>query len=464
MSGTSSSPVTMPRPGRPSGAASAALALLVLAGGTASPAASSPAHAALPEIRTSAHNGVPACATPERLMAFTRDRNGHLDVQFRDIARYYKQHGEHWRVRWDYAYFQMLVETNYLTFRRPDGDRGEVHPRQNNFAGLGATGGVSGDSFANVSTGVLAQIQHLVVYSGERIAHPTAPRTQLKMDDIIALSRVSERPVTFRDLAGRWASDRAYARSIEGTAQAFLTAYCNGRPMAEDSQPRRLRTRAEQRGAEHRGAERYAESERQDDEKPAARNRLPVRRPATTGSLAGQTKEVETGAGESSTGEANVRIPARGLPAAPPPVISMKSPPPSTGAAAAAAPPAKPPEAETKPAQEPQANPIATGAAGQAQASEPRSAQVAAATPAPAPRTTAPCKIFRASYGGPKTVLIQSQKEQVTNYTVLEVIAGKEQEQTKAFMDAHARGGKIIGEFPLQADALKKSFELCPSG
>ncbi len=52
-------------------------------------------------------------------------------------------------------------------------------PKQNNFAGLGTTGGgVPGDSYPDVNTGVLAQIQHLVVYSGERIDEPVGARTQ----------------------------------------------------------------------------------------------------------------------------------------------------------------------------------------------------------------------------------------------------------------------------------------------
>ena len=52
----------------------------------------------------------------------------------------------------------------------------------------------------------------------------------------------------------------------------------------------------------------------------------------------------------------------------------------------------------------------------------------------------------------------------MTHFTVLGVTAGKERDQTKAFIEAHARGGKIVAEFPLEADALKKSFELCPGG
>lgn len=163
-------------------------------------------------------------------MAFLKARNTDLDPRYNDIAAWYKRYGENLQIRWDYAFFQMLLETNYLTFRRGNGQWGDVRPRQNNFAGIGATGGgVPGDSFPDVATGVRAQLEHLVVYSGERVPAPTAPRTRLKQDDILAwtapLSR--KRPVTFQDLAGKWAADRAYGRSIELTAQRFRDTHCN---------------------------------------------------------------------------------------------------------------------------------------------------------------------------------------------------------------------------------------------
>ena len=117
------------------------------------------------------------------LLERTRD----LDPRFRDIAGYYKLHGEALGIRWDYAFYQMLLETNYLSYKTDSGRRGDVDPRQNNFAGIGTTGGgVPGDSFPDVSTGVLAQMQHLIAYSGERVAKPLAPRTREKQDDIIA--------------------------------------------------------------------------------------------------------------------------------------------------------------------------------------------------------------------------------------------------------------------------------------
>lgn len=205
------------------------LALLVAAGFSAAQAAPS-----LPEIRTSGANAVPRCVTPERLMSFLKRRNGSLNPRFRDIATFYKRHGEAWNVRWDYAFFQMAIETNFLTYRAPSGRMGDVDPKQNNFAGIGTTGGgVPGDSFPDVSTGVLGQIQHLVVYSGEEIANPVAPRTQLKQVHILEKSRELHRPVRFSDLARRWAADPKYGSSIAWVADQFAREECKGREEAQ---------------------------------------------------------------------------------------------------------------------------------------------------------------------------------------------------------------------------------------
>jgi hypothetical protein len=198
---------------------------------TLSLVAGASAASAAPPIRTSASNPMPACATPERLMAFLRSHNKQLDPRFRDIAAWYKKHGDAWRVRWDYAFFQMVIETNYLTYKRPGGRSGDVVPKQNNFAGIGTTGGgVPGDKYPDVATGVLAQIQHLVVYSGERLAEPVAPRTRLTQNSILAWTQplAKKRPVTFQDLAGKWAADRRYGKSIDAIAQRFRDNHCRG--------------------------------------------------------------------------------------------------------------------------------------------------------------------------------------------------------------------------------------------
>ncbi|MEW5963855.1 MAG: hypothetical protein AB1749_09875 [Pseudomonadota bacterium] len=221
------------QPPRTASAYAAALALgLALLG---SPL---PARAALPEIRSSASNPVPACVTPERLMAFLAANNARLEARYRDIARWYKRHGEALKVRWDYAFFQMALETNYLAFRRGDGRPGDVKPGQNNFAGIGATGGgAPGDSFPDISTGVLAQMQHLVAYSGERVASPVAPRTALKQDDIVSASQRLARPVRFSDLTNRWAADRAYHRSIEAIADRYRAEHCGASAAAIQAPP-----------------------------------------------------------------------------------------------------------------------------------------------------------------------------------------------------------------------------------
>ena len=181
-----------------------------------------------PEIRSSAANPVPHCVTPDRLMAFMRSQNDQLDGKFQTIATDYKRHGDALRIRWDFAFYQMLLETNYLKFRRGDGSPGDVKPKQNNFAGIGATGnGVPGDSYPDVSTGVLAQMQHLVAYSGEMVADPVAPRTREVQDGVVAQSRRLGRPVKFADLTNRWAADRTYARSIIMVSERFMSGFCN---------------------------------------------------------------------------------------------------------------------------------------------------------------------------------------------------------------------------------------------
>ena len=167
----------------------ASLALTLFAGGAA---------AALPEIRTSTQNKVPACVTPQRLMSFLKSRNPGVEARFADIANIYKRHGERWHVRWDYAFYQMAVETNFLSYKQGNGRWGDVNPHQNNFAGLGTTGGgVPGDSYPDVNTGVLAQIQHLVAYSGEHITDPVGRAHQAEAGRHHRIDGAPERP---RDL------------------------------------------------------------------------------------------------------------------------------------------------------------------------------------------------------------------------------------------------------------------------
>ena len=178
----------------------------------------------LPEIRVHDANRVPACATPDRLMRFLGERNPKLSSRYSEIASVYRQHGEALGIRWDFAFFQMMLETANLRYG------GDDRPKQNNFAGIGTTGGgVRGNSFPDVSTGVLAQLQHLVAYSGERVDNAVAPRTRDNQNSIIERSKRLARSVRFSDLQQRWAMDRRYADKIRSIADAFHDNYCRGR-------------------------------------------------------------------------------------------------------------------------------------------------------------------------------------------------------------------------------------------
>lgn len=194
----------------------------------------------LPAIRLAADNRVPACATPERLTAFLMSRNDRLDAKYRTIAHEYKKHGEAHGVRWDMAFHQMVLETNALKFRRGDGTPGDVKPHQNNFAGIGATGGgVPGEKFLDVATGVKAHIQHLVAYSGEVVVAPVSQRTRDVQDGVIKQSLKLGRTVRYDDLTRRWAADRNYARSMQVLRAKFEEDFCSGRsdPVATAALP-----------------------------------------------------------------------------------------------------------------------------------------------------------------------------------------------------------------------------------
>jgi hypothetical protein len=206
--------------------------------------------ASLPPIIASADNPVPKCVQPDALMDFVQRVNMHrrtpreIAPRFTHIASLYQNIGHCVSrppdkcvgVRWDYAFFQMLIETNYLTFRRPGGGKAGVPASDNNFAGLGATvPGRPGEHFNDVSIGVLAHLQHVLMYSTTPVPHPVAKRTQLVQNDVQAIMRRLHRPVTFADLAREWTGvdQSGYARDMRSLAAKFQRLYCEDQKTAE---------------------------------------------------------------------------------------------------------------------------------------------------------------------------------------------------------------------------------------
>ncbi len=472
---------------------------------------------AAPPIRTGDGNQVPACVTPERLMAFLSERNSHVDPRYREIARWYKYYGEGWHVRWDYAFFQMAIETNFLTYRRGDGSRGDVWESQNNFAGIGATGGgVRGERFPDVKTGVHAQIQHLVAYSGERLAVPIAKRTRENQDDIIAKSNRLGRPVTFGDLARRWATDRAYGKSIDFVAGLYGAHYCTApaRSAEDDAPPEPLPMRREWRypfrppsgpggpkpmdlaGPEPDDAPSNGPSN--SEVLPWLAPKKPVvpanpERPAAVVPKKPALKSANPASKASASAKSHTKAKAVGSLAnkgkkSPSHVASPKA----AGDSWTAATAVQQQATESNPTPDvPTVDSTQTAQAGDQAAAPANSTgsflpwlptfHIAPATPEPArlggplpselgdaaaasaaAPNTSPCKVLTASYGGTKTLLIRATSNGETQYTALTIIDGFEKSMFDAYARNEAVGAEIIGEYPTRDAALADARFNCP--
>ena len=362
----------------------------------------------MPAIKTSASNTLPSCVTPGRMQAFLEQRNPKLDRRFKSIASDYQRLGADLGVRWDFAFFQMLLETGQLSFA--DGARASgVKPAQNNFAGLGATGdNVSGETFPDVATGVRAHLEHLLLYAGDKLASPVADRTR-KVQEWGVLAPWQKgltHPVTFGDLVQQWApKSKTYANRLEQIAEAFTMGAC----AKSDPHPELMPSNAPQPSSGPpavAAAAAAAPSMTYDMTSATAIEKL---------SGAELARRAMTQGGDNRTGLGTGAIALQ-----PRPDASTREP--------------SPPAAPVAPA-------------------------VGAATP-----SAQKCRVWTASYGGRRAVIVKSVIDQVANFTVLDVNEGQEAREAEAFISAYAKGGTVAGEFTTQDKALEKAFELCPEG
>ena len=426
------------------------------------------AAAALPEIRTTARNTVPECVTPGRLSEYLKSRNPDLNPRFDSVSSEYMRQGETFGVRWDFAFYQMILETGALKYR--NGSRaGDVKPAQNNFAGLGATGGGEpGESFKDIATGVRAHLEHLRLYSGEKLDSPVAERTR-KVQEWGVLTKWQARftkPITFSDLASQWApGSGGYARMLDGIAERFQE-FCekpDPRPELAAAVRRELKL-AEARAERPSGqelAKRAIEAGKVEEngrrsalgvqETASAAAKLPptpykmLNAPPEADKFASPDKFVAETPATAALPPAGVA--PMGLDAA----AKMETP--ARSKAAAGSPPATPPATSKAPTDKAQFK--TASAAGAAKP------LVETAPPSSAEQK---CRVWTASYGGQKALIIRSVIEKVVNYTVLDVNEGAEKREADAFISAYAKEGAIAGEYGSQALALDKAFELCPEG
>jgi Mannosyl-glycoprotein endo-beta-N-acetylglucosaminidase len=442
-----------------------ALSALALVSAVSAAALSPPANAAsLPAIKLSDANTVPACATPGRLSAFLEKRNSKLDERFGTIAADYMRIGEELKIRWDTAFFQMLLETGNLTFT------GDVSAKQNNFAGLGATGKHEpGESFPDVATGVKAHLEHLLMYSGEKLDNPVAERTRKVQEWAVLTSwqKTIEGPMTFTQLAKKWApSTRSYSSDIGNVSDAFYDGLCK----ADDPKPEMMALAKPDEAASKAApdkATKVAAAPAASDEgytPPKISGADLARRANEEARTSGSYVRSNLGAGllanlgeaaksADASSDSVVNEPAKEMAKTQPAVtiLNAAKPEPETAEAAAVALPPAIPAVETS-------GKVQLAALGS-------SAKTAVAPPAAVtPPPVSKCKVWTASYGGSRAVIIKASADAQDNYTVLDVNEGTETREADAYISAYAKGGKTVGEFTSTTQALDKAFELCPEG
>lgn len=412
--------------------------------------------AELPQIKVSDANAVPQCATPGRLMAFLDRHNPKLDEKFSGLATEYMRHGEQLGLRWDYAFFQMLVETGYLTYK------GDVKPAQNNFAGLGATGGgARGESFKDVSTGARAHLEHVLMYSGHKIESPVAERTRNIQNWAVLTNwqKTIKGPMTFAQLTKQWApTSRSYPRDIASVAGRFYDNDCT----TADPKPELL---AQARGtAVDNGVTKVAAAET--EAAPAGKGAELAKQSIEEARKSGEVLNSGLGAGDLAKVAAAtlpVNREAAGL------AVKILNPSPVTDAPTADAAKqaltgtAAAPESEVKPLADDAKPAIVETAALSGAAKVPSKADAKPEKPA-ATAANSKCKVWTASYGGAKAIVIKAGSGSSVNYTVLDVNEGSEKKEADAYITAYAKGGETVGEFTNQTQALDKAFELCPEG
>jgi hypothetical protein len=285
---------------------------------------------------------------------------------------------------------------------------------------------------------VHAHLQHLQLYSGAHVDAPIADRTRKVQEWGVLTSwqRSFKRPIGFSDLAAKWApGSKGYVGMLAALAERFHQDFCR----QPDPRPELV--------AEARGHKTKTAAVKVPDAKVAAAVVEPRPSGADLARRAIEEGKVEENDRRLALGAADVAK-AAGLP------YKLLNALPTDDGDKPAMPPAA--AAETKP----KTVAAATGALPRLPTDKPAT-KPPVDTALPAGQK---CRVWTASYGGQKAMIIRSITDKVVNFTVLDVNEGAESREADAFIAAYAKEGKIAGEYPSQSVALDKAFELCPEG
>jgi hypothetical protein len=336
-------------------------------------------------------------------------------------------------------------------------------------------------------------------------------------DSVIETSKRLRRPVTFGDLARRWAADRAYARSIDAVAEQFRTGYCtktqtasaapikgvpapqpaSRRKLAEFDPPSRLggpqpqmlagpedmpwtgdaysqRAITAQQDAPQAEPSPDSDSSKPNHKAPEKQHKVPPVRTiwSRDGNLP-PAVAVPRDVPRAASAEQQEPSKPAGMPK---PETAVKSPP----AAKAEAEPADDGApllphfkiGPVTPSPSKLGGPVDALPLAPSAAATPNSGPIArfkeiivpgeqAAAPASGP-ASAPCRVLAASYGGKKTLLVRANISGETRYTALTVIDGFEKSMFDIYSKASAPNAEIVGEYASKDEALADAHANCP--
>lgn len=123
-----------------------------------------------------------------------------------EIARCYIEIGRVYGIKGDMAFCQAILETGWFKFEGGTA----VKASQHNYCGLGVgRRGSRGESFAKISDGVTAHIQHLYAY----VTDKSLPEGERLLDPRFNMVRRGCAS-TWHDLNMRWAMNNTYADAI----------------------------------------------------------------------------------------------------------------------------------------------------------------------------------------------------------------------------------------------------------
>lgn len=160
-------------------------------------------------------------ASKKQAVALIKQNNPkvRLACSVEELVDLYWRESEREDIRPDLALAQSIVETGTYAYG------GDVQHNQNNFCGLGTTGGgVKGATFKTPELGVRAHIQHLLAYTQKKRPKTAIvdPRYELAHNIRMERGMVD----TWYGLNGTWAMGSLYCEKIMATYQKMLAMPC----------------------------------------------------------------------------------------------------------------------------------------------------------------------------------------------------------------------------------------------